>query len=129
MGTPAHVQQGTIGFDSPEQAREAFEVIKEWVNQANEGNLPEDQDGDYNIHNVEHRYGTRFICFTADSGRYQNLEWQMENLLKVCKPLEGIEYFDAPIMILSDNCIYWTPEDDICEEENDLLISTTLRNC
>jgi hypothetical protein len=112
MGTPAYVKGGTVGFESPEQAQEAFKVIKEWVNQANEGNLPEDQDGDYNINDLELDVHNQFITFNADSNRYQNLEWQMENLLNVCKPLGGIEYFDAPVMIMSDNCIYWTPEDE-----------------
>jgi len=112
VGTPAYVKGGTIGFESPEQAQEAFKVIKEWVNQANEGNLPEDQDGDYNIYDLELDVHNQFITFNADSNRYQNLEWQMENLLNTCKHLSGIEYFDAPVMMISDNSIYWTPEDE-----------------
>ena len=112
MGTPAYVQGGTISFESPEQTQEAFEVIKEWVNQANEGNLPEDQDGDYGIENLELNAGKPFITFNANSSRYQNLQWQMENLLNTCKPLKGIEYFEAPIMIQSDDGIYWSPEDE-----------------
>ena len=57
--------------------QEAFKIIKEWVNQANEGNLPEDQDGDYGIENLELNAGKPFITFNANSSRYQNLQWQM----------------------------------------------------
>ena len=113
MGTPAYVEGGSIGFDAPESAAEAFKIIKEWVNQANEGNLPEDQDGDYGIENLELNAGKPFITFNANSSRYQNLQWQMENLLNVCKPLKGIEYFEAPIMIQSDDGIYWSSDDEV----------------
>ena len=114
MGTPAYVKGGVIGFESPEQAQEAFKVIKEWVDKANKGNLPEDQDGDYNIYDLELNVtnNARYIAFDADSSRYQNLKWQMGNLLNVCKPLGGIEYFDAPVLMLSEESIYWTIDDE-----------------
>lgn len=112
MGTPAYVQNGTMGFDDPKSAAKAFTVINKWVKKATMGTLPEDQNGDYGIENLELNAGKPFITFSASSSRYQNLEWQMENLLKVCKPLKGIEYFDAPIMIESDNGISWCAEDE-----------------
>jgi hypothetical protein len=111
MGTPA-TAHGTIVFDSPEQAQTAFEQIKVWVERANSKTLPEEENGDYNIRNLELNDGKRFIVFTADSGRYQNLEWQMENLLNFCKRLKGIETFEAPIMVLSDDGIFWCADDE-----------------
>ncbi len=116
MGTPASAH-GTIVFDSPEQAQTAFEQIKVWVERANSKTLPtayatEEENGDYNIRNLELNDGKRFIVFTADSGRYQNLEWQMQNFLKFCKSLNGIASFEAPIMVLSDDGIFWSKDDD-----------------
>ena len=116
MGTPAYIQGGSIGFDAPESAAEAFKIISEWVNKANTGTLPEDQNGDYGIEDLELCAGKAFIMFAGSSSRYQNLQWQMENLLDVCKPLKGIEYFEAPIMIQSDDGVYW--DADMDEEED-----------
>ncbi len=113
MGTPAYIQGGSIGFDAPESAAEAFKIINKWVNKANAGTLPKDQNGDYGIENLELNVGKPFITFGGSSSRYQNLQWQMENLLSVCKPLKGIEYFEAPIMIQSDDGVYWSPEDEV----------------
>jgi hypothetical protein len=106
MGTPA-TAHGTIVFESPLHASEAFELIEKWVTKALSGNLPEEENGDYNIYNLELDRGKRFIVFKADSGRYQNLEWQLQNLLNFCKRLKGIETFEAPIMVLSDDGIFW----------------------
>lgn len=116
MGTPAYIQDGSIGFDAPESAAEAFKIISEWVNKANNGtlpkDLPKDMNGDYGIEDLELCAGKPFIMFAGSSGRYQNLEWQMENLLSVCKPLKGMKYFEAPIMIQSDDGVYWSSEDE-----------------
>lgn len=108
MGTPAHIQNASIGFDAPESAAKAFKIINEWVNKAN--------DGDYGIKDLELCAGKPFIMFAGSSSRYQNLQRQMENLLSVCKPLKGIEYFEAPIIIEPDDevydGVYWSPEDE-----------------
>jgi hypothetical protein len=112
MGTPAYIEGGTIAFDAPESAVEAFEIINEWVMKANAGTLPEDQNGDYGIDNLELNAGKPFITFGGSSSRYKNMQWQMENLLNVCKPLKGIEYFDAPIIVPTDDGVYWSPEDE-----------------
>jgi hypothetical protein len=111
MGTPA-TAHGTIVFASPELAQTAFEQIKVWVERANSKTLPEEENGDYSIYNLELNDGKLFIVFTADSGRYQNLEWQMQNLLNFCKRLKGIETFEAPIMVLSDDGIFWCADDE-----------------
>jgi hypothetical protein len=119
MGTPAIVNQGNISFTNPRSAREAFESIEKWVTKALSGNLPEEQNGDYNIHNVDYENGASFITFKTDSSRYQNLEWQMINFRDFCKQLKDIEYFDASVWIQSDVSIFW----DASEEE--LELSTT----
>ena len=112
MGQSAYVNGGTIGFNTTESAEAAFEIVEAWVNKANDGELPEDQNGDYGIENLELCVGKPFIIFAGSSNRYQNLQWQMENLLNVCKPLKGIEYFEAPIIVQSDDGIYWSSEDE-----------------
>ena len=121
MGTPAYVQHGVISFQDPESAALAFVAISEWVSKAKNGTLPKDQakdqNGDYGIEDLELNAGKPFITFSAFSSRYQNMEWQMGNLLDMCKPLKGIEYFDAPIMIQSDDGIYWCAEDEVEDED------------
>ena len=120
MGTPAIVNQGIISFATVESAREAFESIEKWVTKALSGNLPEEQNGDYNIHNVDYENGANFITFSAHSSRYQNLEWQMTSFLDFCKQLKDIEYFDASVWIQSDDSIFW---ENIEEDEEDLELS------
>ncbi len=113
MGTPALVNEGTISFESPERAQEALAKIKAWVEDANNEKLSEGENGDYDIRDLELNVGTSCVTFKAYSSRYQNLEWQMENLLKVCKPLSGIKYFQAPIWIESeDSNTFWSKEDE-----------------
>ena len=112
MGQSAYVNGGTIGFNDKESAEAAFEIIEAWVNKANRGELPEDQNGDYGIDGLELNAAAMCIMFGASSGRVQNLEWQLENLLNACKPLKGIAFFEAPIMVQSDEGIFWSPEDE-----------------
>ena len=116
MGTPAYVQSGSIYFDEAEDAAAAKELITEWVKNANEGTLPdEDLNGDYNINNVEFTPHC-WVSFRAESGRVQNLEWQMENFRDFIKTLNNAVGFEAPIIVESDNGIYWEWEAD--EEED-----------
>jgi len=118
MGTSAIVNQGNISFATAESAREAFKSIEKWVTNALSGNLPKEQNGDYNIHNVDYENGANFITFKAYSSRYQNLEWQMETFCDFCKQLKDIEYFDASVWIQSDDSIFWD-----ASEEKDLELS------
>lgn len=120
MGTPAIVNQGNISFTNPKSAKEAFESIEKWVTKALSGNLPEEQNGAYHIHDVDYENGANFITFGAHSSRYQNLEWQMRNLRDFCKQLKDIEYFDASIWIQSECSIFWD-----ASEEEELELSTT----
>ena len=112
MGQSAYVNGGTIGFNTTESAEAAFEIIQAWVNKANSGELPEDQSGDYGISDLELDAASMCIMFAASSGRVQNLEWQLENFLNACKPLTDIEFFEAPIMVQSDEGIFWSSEDE-----------------
>ena len=107
MGTPAYVNQGTISFNNPEAGIEAFDTIRDWVTKAMSSKLQKEVNGDYGIYNLELADSKKFITFTAESGRYQNLQWQMETFLSVCKPLKDIDFFDAPIMIYSEDGVFW----------------------
>ena len=111
MGQSAYVNGGTIGFNDKESAEAAYEILDAWADKANSGELPEDQNGDYEINGLVFNSNAHCIMFAASSGRVQNLEWQLENLLNACKPLKGIAFFEAPIMVQSDEGIFWSPED------------------
>jgi len=112
MGQPAFVNTGTIIFKDAKDAKAALQQIQEWIKNANEGTLPDKElNGNYNIREVEDT-GHCWIDFKADSGRVQNLEWQMENLRDFIKTLDNAVGFEAPIMVESDNGIFWEVEED-----------------
>lgn len=117
MGQPAFVNTGTIIFKDAKDAKAALQQIQEWVKNANEGTLSDSElNGDYNIRGVKDT-GHCWIDFTADSGRVQNLEWQMENLRDFVKTLDNVVAFEAPIMMESDNGIFWEVEEEELECE------------
>ena len=112
MGQPAFVNTGTIIFKDAKDARKARIAILEWAKSANEGTLPDKElNGDYNIRDIE-MDGHCWIDFKADSGRVQNLEWQMENFRDFIKTLDNAVGFEAPIMVESDNGIFWEADED-----------------
>ena len=112
MGQPAFVNTGTIYFKEAKDAKAALPQIQEWVKNANEGTLSDKElNGDYSIREVEDT-GHSWIDFKADSGRVQNLEWQMENFRDFIKTLDNVVSFEAPIMVESENGIFWEVEED-----------------
>ena len=112
MGTPAFVNTGTIIFKEAKDAQKAIKQILVWVKNANEGTLSDPElNGSYNIQEIETK-GHNLINFKADSGRVQNLEWQMENFRDFIKTLDNAVGFEAPIMVESDNGIFWEVEED-----------------
>lgn len=112
MGTPAFVNTGNIYFKESKDAQKAIKQVLEWVKNANEGTLSDKElNGDYNIREIElgrHNW----IDFKACSGRVQNLEWQMKNFRDFVKTLDNAVAFEAPIMMESDNGIFWEVEED-----------------
>jgi len=125
MGQPAFVNTGTIYFEEAKDAKAALPQIQEWVKNANEGTLSDNvlkgdyssySLGDYNIREVENT-GHCWIDFKADSGRVQNLEWQMQNFRDFIKTLNNVVSFEAPIMVESDNGIFWEVEEEELECE------------
>ena len=112
MGQPAFVNTGTIYFKESKDAQKAIIPILEWAKSANEGTLSDKElNGDYSIRDIE-LDGHSWIDFKADSGRVQNLEWQMENFKDFIKTLDNAVSFEAPIMIESDSGIFWEVEED-----------------
>ena len=111
MGTPAQVDYGTIYFDTEEQAKNALDILRKWVDNVNAGRCDESLKGDYTIYNLEHTG----ICvyFKAESGRYQNLEWQMENFKNAAKELEGCAEFTADVVIMDPTAtITWSRDEE-----------------
>jgi hypothetical protein len=112
MGQPAFVNTGTIYFKDSKDAKAALQQIQEWVKNANEGTLSDKElNGDYGIYNIEDT-GHSWIDFKAESGRVQNLEWQMENFRDFIKTLNYAVSFEAPIMVESESGIFWEVEED-----------------
>ena len=111
MGTPAQVDNGIIYFDTEEQQANGFEILQKWIKNVESGNCDESLKGDYGIYEMEH---TGYcIYFKAESGRVQNLEWQMENFKNAAKELEGCAEFSADIIIMDPhNSITWSRDEE-----------------
>jgi hypothetical protein len=109
MGTPAFVNTGTIYFKESKDVQKAIVQILKWAKNANDRTLSSELNGDYNIREIE-THGD-WISFKADSVRVQNLEWQMENFKDFVKTLDGAVAFQAPLLIASDNGVYWDVEE------------------
>jgi len=112
MGQPGIVNTGTIYFKEASDAKEAFPLIAKWVADATDGAFEDEElRGDYNIYDLQETEHC-WIDFKADSGRVQNLEWQMENFRDFCKTLKNCVGFEAPIMVESDGGIYWEADEE-----------------
>lgn len=110
MGTPAQVDNGTISFDTEEQAAKAFDILQKWIKNVESGQCDESLKGDYNIYEMEHT--GYVIYFKADSGRVQNLSWQMGNFRDAAKELEGCAEFSADIIIMDPaDSVYWSKDE------------------
>lgn len=111
MGTPAQVDHGTIYFDTEEQAAKALDILQKWVKNVEAGRCDESLKGDYSIYNLEQK--GYCVYFSAESGRVQNLEWQMENFRDCAKELEGCSMFSADIIIMDPcNSITWERDEE-----------------
>lgn len=123
MGQPAFVNTGTIYFEDAKDAKEAFPLIEKWVADAMSGKLEDEKlNGGYSIYNLEEAEHC-WIDFKAESSRVQNLEWQMENFRDFVKTLKNCVSFVAPIMVESDNGIFWE-----ADEEEELDCEGSCRN-
>lgn len=112
MGQPAYVNTGSIYFKDASDAKQSFEQIQEWVRNAMAGTLSNpDLNGGYGIYNLEETEHC-WINFKAESGRVQNLEWQMKNLRDFIKTLDNVVAFEAPIMVESDAGIFWEVDEE-----------------
>lgn len=101
MGTPASCQNGRAEFESKEAAKHAYKLFLDFVEEANGGKL----DGDFFIYDVS--CGDTDIVFSADSGRVQNLEWQLSVIKEFFIELDGIKEFSAGIQVYTEG-EFWT---------------------
>jgi len=112
MGTPAQTQNAYAAFDTQEQARNAAQIFTKWVQNLEDGNCDESLKGDYNINGIRNQ--DCFVFFEADSGRVQNLQWQLENVRDFFKEVEGCAEFNADVVIMDpSDSIFWIREDEL----------------
>lgn len=119
MGTPAICNSGTAKFSSKELAKAAYELFLVFVEFANDGLEPEAntaftdklraemRGSDFDISDVS--LANEVICFSAASGRVQNLEWQLDRIQEFLVALPGAVEFSADIMVQGDGR-YWSKE-------------------
>jgi hypothetical protein len=110
MGTPAQTQNAYAAFETLEQAKSAAQIFVKWVQNVEDGKCDDSLKGDYNIFGIN--YQDCFVYFTAESGRVENLRWQVENVRDVFKELEGCMEFNADIVILDpQDSVWWDRAD------------------
>ncbi|MEC7983892.1 MAG: formylglycine-generating enzyme family protein [Myxococcota bacterium] len=98
MGVYGVCQRAEAKFVNAYCAKEAQASL----NRALENNeLPE---GAYSVDNL--RVEERSVCFFADSGRIQNLQWQLNNIGSFLSSLLGFISFSASCMMEAD-CVYY----------------------
>ena len=51
------------------------------------------------------------VYFKASSGRYQNLQWQTEQIWEAIKDIDGVLELQAPFMVEDEGC-YYTKDDE-----------------
>ncbi len=109
MGTPAQTQNAYAAFDTKEQAKNAARIFVKWVQNLEDGRCDESLKGDYNINSIT--VLDSLVQFSAESGRVQNLQWQLENVRDFFKELEGCAEFNADIVIMDpQDSVYWSKE-------------------
>lgn len=111
MGTPAFCN-GYVDFDTAENATKAFAAFDIWKDEKN--NLKNEH---YSIHSVELNLNTSVISYTVDSGRYQNCEWQCENIRDFFKAQIGCLNVTQDILVY-ENSVNWNNNDEN-EDENE----------
>jgi hypothetical protein len=95
-------------FDNVKNAKAAFAAFKKWSKSANDGELTGEEQGDYEIHSLEHQ--AEFVNFDLSSGRVQNAQWQMERVLNWFKQQPGIKEVEMTLLEVADS-LNWTPAD------------------
>jgi hypothetical protein len=102
MEFQAYCNHAIVEFDIKENAEKAFREFSEFVQKANWGELK----GHYCIYNVNYFDKDWEIRFSAESPKFQNLEWQVKQILEFFKKQEGCLSFGAQILTES-NRIFW----------------------
>lgn len=112
MGTPAKAD-GRIILKSHSPKDKA--LVESWVYDANKGKLTGDFEGYYHITLLSYDEEIGQFIFDADSGRCQNLEWQMEMFKRFCEESPEIAYFESQVWVQGD-CLMFDREEDIDRE-------------
>lgn len=102
MGTPAKAHVRITCNNS------AGSKIEKWIDKANNKKLKGEYAGDYDIQE-DGVFGTgKEVSFTLliESGRVQNLEWQLNNLSEFARNLKGVKEFSADVWYEGEG-VYW----------------------
>jgi hypothetical protein len=116
MGTPAY-SNGYVQFDTTENALNAFKSFDKWVDAKNAL-----KDEHYGIYDLEFENSNAGVKYTVDSTRFENCQWQCENIREFFKVQVGVKSITQDILILEDS-VNWTPEDE--DEDDDSIPPVT----
>lgn len=77
--------------------------VKNLINQKCKENL---DDLNYDCTNLELSEGETIVCLNKASNRTQNLDYQLEELWKLIKDIDGVVEMNAPVMVEGDGHFY-----------------------
>ena len=105
MGQPAKANI-TVTFNiMADSYQKDYKLFEKFIKDANNGELTgEDWAGDYSIHSTGYDEGDKCIDLEVDSGRVQNLDWQLERLETFLKKLDSVKSMDGSAWVMSDYC-------------------------
>jgi hypothetical protein len=69
------------------------------------------KEQDYCIYSILYNPDNASIDYTVDSGKFENCEWQCEQILEFFKQQSGCLNVDQPIMVC-ESSVNWQRDDD-----------------
>ena len=113
MGTSAF-SSGSVEFNTNSPSfSDSIQKVADWIEKANNCKFTKDSEdsGDYSISITSETkdFAVGFLYFEAESGRVQNLEWQLDRLNLFCQTLPDCIRFQADVQIQGDS-VCWERE-------------------
>lgn len=104
MGQPAF-SNAYVQFDTTENALSGYEAFEKWAEEKNDL-----KDVDFDISSVNVEDSNAAVTYTVSSGRYQNCEWQCEEIRDFFIKQKGCVSVEQDILTC-ENSVSWRKDD------------------
>lgn len=98
------VNSGELYFDEPEQAKQAKELINDWIQETTKNELEQMQaNSNYvycgaSLQDIQYHEKFSAVTFQVFSETEEHIRHKLNLFLEFCKTLPGFKKFDAPIL-------------------------------